>query len=241
VYLFFGVLILATGIAVACVPERNVVTPGALRSLRPTIGLPREVRPVFGAVAGSMVASWALGGLYLGLGPSIVASILHIESHLSAALAVATLTGVGALTGLVIQKTDARKSMIVGALALVIGPLLTVVALEFDSVWGFFASTALAGVGFGAGFQSALRLILAVTPAEGRAGVLSTVYVVSYLAFGVPSIITGVLVPTFGLLPVVAGYAAMVAVVSLAVLALQLVLRRSRTAEQIPDAIDATS
>jgi MFS family permease len=238
VFVFFGALIIVAGIAIAVVPENHTVRPGALRSLRPTIAMPREVRTVFAAVVGCMIASWALGGLYLGLGPTVVASILRTDNHLAAALAVATLTGVGALTGLAIQKADARGSMIVGAAALIVGPLLTVVALEMDSTWGFFASTALAGVGFGAAFQSALRMVLAVTPEGARAGVLSTMYLVSYLAFGLPSIIAGILVPTFGLLTVVAGYAIMVAIISLCALLLQLFLRREKAAEANADAID---
>jgi MFS family permease len=239
VYIAFATLILAAGIAVALLPEQNGRRPGALKSLRPTIGLPREVRRVFGAVAGCMVASWALAGLYLALGPSVVASILHIESHFAAALAVATLTAVGAITGLVIQRADARRSMIVGAIALIAGPVLTIVSLELDSTWGFFASTALAGVGFGAAFQSALRLVLAVVPVDDRAGVLSSVYLVSYIALGLPAVIAGLLVPSLGLLTVAAGYAGLVAVVALGALVLQLVLREDREAEAIPDAIDA--
>jgi predicted MFS family arabinose efflux permease len=239
VFVLFAALILAAGIAVAFLAEPHARRAGALRSLRPTISMPREVRRVFGAVVGCMAASWALAGLYLGLGPSIVASVLHIDSHFAAALGVATLTGFGALTGLAIQRADARTSMLVGAAALVAGPLLTVVALEADSTWGFFASTALAGVGFGAAFQSALRLVLAVVPAAGRAGVLSTVYLVSYLAFGLPSIVAGILVPSVGLLNVAAGYAMVVAAVAAFALVLQLVLQRDKVAELLPDAIDA--
>lgn len=239
VFVLFAALLLAAAVAVGSLSEPNARRPGALQSLRPTVAMPREVRRVFGAVVGCMAASWALAGLYLGLGPSIMASVLHIDSHFSAALGVATLTGSGALTGLVIQRADARKSMLVGAGALVIGPLLTVLALELDSTWGFFASTALAGIGFGAAFQSALRLVLAVVPAAGRAGVLSTVYLVSYLSFGLPSIIAGILVPSFGLLNVVAGYAIVVAAVSLFALILQLTLRGEKEAELVPDVIDA--
>ena len=239
VYLVFGALIVVAAVAVLVVPENHTPRAGALRSLRPTISLPREVRKVFGAVIGCMIAAWALGGLYLGLGPTVVASILHIENHLAAALAVATLTGVGAITGLLIQKSDARRSMLVGAGALIVGPILTVVALELDSTWGFFASTALAGVGFGAAFQSALRMVLAVTPEGARAGVLSTMYLVSYLAFGLPSIIAGVLVPSFGLLAVVAGYAIAVAIISLCALLLQIFLRSEKAAESDADALDA--
>lgn len=239
VYVVFIVLVLAIGVLFLFLPERTTRRPGARASLRPAVLLPRQTRRVFGAVVGCMISSWALAGLYLALGPTIVVSLLHLESHVAGGLAVVALTGAGALTGLAIQRSDALKSMIVGAVALVVGPILTVVALELNSTWGFFASSAIAGIGFGAAFQSALRLLLAVAPAEGRGGLLSTVYLVSYLAFGLPSIAAGLLVPVVGLVNVVVGYAALVALLALVALALQLVLGKNRTVEQQADASES--
>ncbi|WP_307852500.1 MFS transporter [Glaciihabitans sp. dw_435] len=235
VFLVFGILILAAGVLVLFIAEKNERRPGAIRSLSPTVSIPREARRVFSAVVGCMISSWALGGLYLALGPTIVVSVLHLHSHVAGGLAVAALTGAGAITGLAIQKTDALKSMIVGAVALIVGPALTVVALEMGSTWGFFASSLIAGIGFGAAFQSALRLLLAVAPAEGRAGLLSTVYLVSYAAFGLPSIIAGLLVPSLGLITVVLWYAILVAVLAVIALVLQFVLRRTRSVEKAAD------
>ena len=236
VFLVFAALITLAAVLVVFLPERGGRRAGAFASLAPTVSIPRSARRVFGAVVGCMISSWALAGLYLALGPTIVISILHLESHVSGGLAVAALTGTGALTGLVIHRADALQSMIVGAVALVVGPVLTVVALEFDSTWGFFASSVVAGIGFGAAFQSALRLLLAIAPAEGRAGLLSTVYLISYTAFGLPSIAAGLLVPVVGLLNVVLGYAALVALLALIALVLQFVLGRNRAVEEAADA-----
>ena len=58
----------------------------------------------------------------------------------------------------------------------------------------FFAGTAVAGVGSGAGFQGALRTVLPLAGPQERAGVLSLLYVVSYLALGLPAVIAGFLV-----------------------------------------------
>ena len=122
--------------------------------------------------------------------------------------------------------------LIVGAVALIVGPMFTAFALETGSVWGFYASSVIAGIGFGAAFQGGLRLVLAVAPPEGRAGLISSVYLVCYLAFGLPSIVAG-------LLDVVLGYAAFVALMAATALILQLALPRQRVVEEFADALDS--
>ena len=59
---------------------------------------------------------------------------------------------------------------------------------------GFFAGTAIAGVGFGGGFQGGIRLVVPLAGERERAGVLSLLYIVSYLGLGVPAVVGGVLV-----------------------------------------------
>jgi hypothetical protein len=66
--------------------------------------------------------------------------------------------------------------------------------LSITSAALFFVATALAGVGFGAGFQGAVRLVVAVAAPRESAGVLSVIFVVSYVAMGLPAVIAGGLV-----------------------------------------------
>jgi heme A synthase len=49
----------------------------------------------------------------------------------------------------------------------------------------------IAGSGFGAAFQGAIRSVLPLAEADERAGVLSVVYVIAYVAMGVPAILGG--------------------------------------------------
>src|SRR6202035_4541998 len=62
--------------AVLAVPEPAARHPGALRSLRPRLGVPRPCLGAFVAGLPGMVALWALGGFYLSLGPSLAGSIV---------------------------------------------------------------------------------------------------------------------------------------------------------------------
>lgn len=222
VYLLFGALLVLLVLALFVVPEQVQRRPGALRSLRPTISVPRSSRRLFRGVAGSLVASWALGGMFLSLVPSALGTVFGITNHFAAGALIAVVTGVGALTGLAIQRMDTRRAVLLGLVALVLGPIVTVSFVFAHSLPGMVVGSAVAGVGFGAGFQAPLRMLLATAAPTHRAGLLSTIYVVSYLAFGVPSVIGGLLEPSVGLVPVIAGYGGFIVLAAVVALVLQL-------------------
>ncbi|TPG06040.1 MFS transporter [Curtobacterium flaccumfaciens] len=222
VYLLFGALLVLLVLALSVVPEQVERRPGALRSLRPTISVPRSSRRLFRGVAGSLVASWALGGMFLSLVPSALGAVFGITNHFAAGALIAVVTGVGALTGLAIQRMDTRRAVLLGLVALVLGPIITVSFVFAHSLPGMVVGSAVAGVGFGAGFQAPLRMLLATAAPTHRAGLLSTIYVVSYLAFGVPSVIGGLLEPSIGFVPVIAGYGGFIVLAAVVALVLQL-------------------
>ncbi|PZF25565.1 MFS transporter [Curtobacterium sp. MCLR17_045] len=222
VYLLFGALLVLLVLALFVVPEQVQRRPGALRSLRPTISVPRSSRRLFRGVAGSLVASWALGGMFLSLVPSALGTVFGITNHFAAGALIAVVTGVGALTGLAIQRMDTRRAVLLGLVALVLGPIVTVSFVFAHSLPGMVVGSAIAGVGFGAGFQAPLRMLLATAAPTHRAGLLSTIYVVSYLAFGVPSVIGGLLEPSVGFVPVIAGYGGFIVLAAVVALVLQL-------------------
>ncbi|WP_412872131.1 MFS transporter [Curtobacterium flaccumfaciens] len=222
VYLLFGALLVLLVLALFVVPEQAQRRPGAVRSLRPTISVPRSSRRLFRGVAGSLVASWALGGMFLSLVPSALGAVFGITNHFAAGALIAVVTGVGALTGLAIQRMDTRRAVLLGLVALVLGPIVTVSFVFAHSLPGMVVGSAIAGVGFGAGFQAPLRMLLATAAPTHRAGLLSTIYVVSYLAFGVPSVIGGLLEPSVGLVPVIAGYGGFIVLAAVVALVLQL-------------------
>lgn len=234
VYFAYGALLILGVIALVAVPERVERRPGALRSLAPTISVPRASRTLFRDVAGALVSSWALGGLYLSLVPSVLGAVFHVADHFAAGALIALFSAVGAATGLAIARWNARTGMVIGLVALVIGPVVTVVFTVADTLPGFVIGTAIAGVGFGAGFQAALRLLVAEVAPTDRAGLLSSMYTLSYVAFGLPAVVAGMLEPAVGLLPVIVGYGAFV--VLAAVIALVLLFASRSSAAKEPTA-----
>jgi MFS family permease len=221
VYLLFGALLVLMLIALFIVPEQVTRRPGALRSLRPTVSVP---------------------GLFLSLVPSALGAVFGIDNHFAAGALIAVVTGVGAVTGIAIQRLDARIGVLIGLVALILGPVVTIGFVFAHSLPGLVVGSAIAGVGFGAGFQAPLRMLLATAAPTHRAGLLSTIYIVSYLAFGVPAVIGGLLEPTVGLVPVLAGYGAFIVVAAGVALVLQLTSKEFVAVEEAAaEAVERTA
>jgi hypothetical protein len=179
-----------------------------------------------------MAATWALGGLYLSLGPSLAVSMLHTSSHVTGALVIVALTATGATASIAFQRQRSERMMTAGAVMLTAGVAITLVALNTGGSAAFFAGSVLAGAGFGPGFLGAFRTVVARAPATERATVIAAVYLLAYLAFSLPAMAAGVAVTTSGLLPATNVYGA--AVMALALATLALTTMRRRAAVQVP-------
>ncbi|MDR6868931.1 MFS family permease [Microbacterium resistens] len=239
VYFVFAGAVLVCTVLWLFVEERGPKRPGALRSLVPSLSIPERTRPVFMAVVGSLCAAWALAGLYVGSAGQITGGILGIPGPLSAGFAILALQIPGTLTGVLTARAHARPVILSGLGALILGAALTAWALAAGSVWGFFVSTVIAGAGFGAGFQGGLRLILAQTDALSTSGVLSAVYATSYLAFGIPSVIAGFLIPQLGLSVTTYWYLGLVAAVAAVAFVFQLRTIPATQAEEAAEVQEA--
>ena len=186
-------------VAVWLLPETSPRSEGLLRSLRPRVGVPLAGRPAFLRSTPALIAGWATGGLYLSLGAPIVATQLGGSDHVEQGLVVTVLTGVGAVACYVARRHSSRRITIFGTSALAVGTALTLAALAAGSLWAFIAAAVVAGAGFGTAFLGIMR---SITPAVGpheRGELFAAVFVVSYLAFGIPAVIAGIAAPHAGL------------------------------------------
>jgi hypothetical protein len=108
--------------------------------------------------------------------------------------------------------------MFIGIAALTAGVMVTLVSVHAGSTVEFFAGTAIAGIGFGAGFQGGVRMVGLLAAAHQRAGVLFLLYIVSYLGLSVPVVLAGVAVAHGGGL-IATTYVYGLAIIGLALLA----------------------
>jgi MFS family permease len=226
-----GVLALQAA-AIAMMRETVSRAPGALASLRPEITLPRALRaPVLTAVP-VLFAVWALAGLYGALGPALVHALTGSGNVVLGALSLFVLAASAVVATIALRRAAARTVMLFGILALVTGVAVTVAAVSLGSAAVFFTGSAIAGAGFGSGFQGSIRTVVPLAAAHQRAGLVSLLYVVSYLGLGVPAVLAGFgVVHGGGLIDTARYYGA--AVIALAALALAGLLktRPGRAAE----------
>ena len=218
--LVFVVLLVAMLVLAATVwflPESVTPRPGALASLRPRFAVPRQARRAFVAALPVLVATWSMGALYLSLGPSLAVGVLGLTSHLVGALVVAVFTGSGAVAAVLARNVAPPRMTTVGAGVLAVGTSLTVTGLDLPSVPLFLVGTALAGTGFGTGFLGAFRTLASLAGPGERAELLASVYLVNYLAFSVPAVVAGLLVPVLGLQRTASAYGVVVVVLALVV------------------------
>ncbi|GAB2865245.1 MFS transporter [Actinocorallia aurea] len=226
-YILLGVYVLQA-VGVIFLAETATRTPGALRSLRVSWTVPVQARGPLLRTAPVVLAVWALAGFYGSLGPVLVRRVVDGEGALLGGLSLFTLTACGALTVLVLRSTEPRTTTQIGTMALIAGVALTLLATAVGSARLFFVGTAVAGVGFGAGFQGGVRTTVPLAEPHQRAGLLSVMYLISYLGFGLPTVAAGVIV-VYGGGVVRAAYVYGIAVMLLALLALISTFGISRT------------
>ena len=134
--LVFWVLVaalVASVAAVALTPEPAPAHGRWREALRPHVSVPRPIRPTFAAVAPCMIATWALGGLYLSLGPSLTRLLTGSSSYVVGALVVVALVGTGAATGALTQSIAPERRMVGGTLLVVAGVVVTGLAIALRS------------------------------------------------------------------------------------------------------------
>jgi MFS family permease len=225
-------------VAVLGMPEPGSAQPGVVRSLRPHVIVPRGARRGFVTALLALVAVWALAGLYLSLGPSLASQLLHSENLLWGGVLIFLLTGLAAAASTALAKRDPSAVMLGGCVTLIAGALMTFASIETGTPAVLFAGTTVAGLGLGSAFTGAYRATVALAAADERAGLITAIYIISYLATAVPAVIGGIATSHFGLHKAALVYSAAVAVLAAAASSLlirQMARGGARSASRHPD------
>jgi MFS family permease len=219
IYLVLAAIFVAQAIGVTAMRESATPRPGALAALKPHFRLPPAVRAPMLLAVPALVAAWALIGFYGSLGPSLVRRLVGSTSPALGGLVYFVLAGSGALAVLLTRERSPRFQTLFATTAMLAGLAAVLPAITHASVALLFAGTAVAGAGFGCAFQGAVRSVVAQTGPHERAGVLSIVFVVAYLAMGIPAVLAGLRVVHGGGL-VATAHEFVVAAMALAAIAL---------------------
>jgi len=233
-HLVFALLLAGMGFAgvvVARMPETSARRPGGIASLIPRLSVPARLRPDVYALVPILVASWALGGLYLSLGPSVAARLFGLSNHLIGGLVVTLLCGTGALTAFVLRNWPTNKVLGISAILLSAGTALTLAGVEAHTVALAGAGTVVAGVGFGASALASFGILSRLAAPGERSELFAVAYVIAYLAFSLPAVAAGFATTSVGLHATMVVYSLSVVALGLTALAAQR-MRSARLKEQ---------
>lgn len=228
--LSFIVHIVLTVIAVAAVlaaPETSART-GRISVQR--LSVPPQTRAVFVLASTAAFAGFAVTGLFAAVAPSFVSGLLGID-NLAVAGATASVVFAGSAGAqLFAGRIPPARAVALGCAILVAAMLMLAVSLHAASLPGLIVSAVIAGAGQGMSFARGLAAVSERTPAERRAEVSSTYFVVAYVAISIPVIGVGLAAQTWGLKT--AGEAFSIAVAALSAVCLVAVLLQERRQSQ---------
>ncbi|MFL6602662.1 MAG: MFS transporter [Steroidobacteraceae bacterium] len=198
VYAIFAMIFILQAIGLAYMPDSIAPRGKVLASLKPQLSLPRATREPLLLALPALVAVWALAGFYGSLGPMLVRGMLGSSSPLLGGLSLFVLAACGGVAVLLLQHREPKDMMMLGVASLFAGVAIAVASVPYNAIGLFFLGTAVAGVGFGAGFQGAVRTVVSLAAPHERAGVLSIVFVICYIAMGVPAVVAGWMIAQHG-------------------------------------------
>jgi MFS family permease len=205
------VLALLAGAAVLVVPEtsQRAGTIGVQR-----LSVPTEVRAVFVVASLAAFAGFAVTGLFAAVAPSFVSNVIGIDNHAVAGLIAGSIFFASAAAQIAARKLNPPRAVAIGCAILVAGMLILAAALQLSSLIGLIAAAVVAGIGQGISFSRGLAAIAERTPAERRAEVSSTYFVVAYVAISLPVVGEGLAAQHWGLQTAGVTFAVAVAVLS---------------------------
>ncbi|MCX5380531.1 MFS transporter [Streptomyces sp. NBC_00091] len=170
---------------------------GTVRPQRP--GLPAPVRPVFGPAAIASFVGFALFGVFTSVSPAFLAQSLGVHNRAVSGLVVALAFFASTAGQLAVGRVGAGRSLPLGCVGLLAGLGLLAGALYWDLLVLVVLSALVGGAGQGLAFRGALSAVAQASPADRRAAVISTLFVVAYAGISVPVIGVGVLADPIGL------------------------------------------
>jgi MFS family permease len=184
--------------------------------------VPKAARSGFAAAIPVHIAAWMLAGLFMGLVPTIIRSLLDLHSGLLDGATAFVEPATAAIAGLFLGRLTPRRTTVIGTVGVLAGTAVIVAGVAAGVLPLLWVGGIIGGIGFGASFSGAIRATTPLAEPHQSAGLFAAIYLVAYLSFGVPAIIAGLLVSSIGLLNTVLCYGVVIIIAAGAGLAAQL-------------------
>ncbi|WGM20261.1 MFS transporter [Paenarthrobacter sp. OM7] len=235
IFAILAVVMIIAVVYVSLTAETAITRPGALRSLAPRLGLPASIRREFGAGLPVHIAGWMFPALFLGLSPALLRLQFGLEGGLIAGFTAFLGPFSAAVASFYFARHPARHSTLAGASLILAGIVVVLIGLSAPWLPAIWIGAVLGGIGFGGSFGGQLRLIAPLIEPQQQAGVFASIYTAAYLAFSVPVVIAGLLVPVWGLVPTLQAYAVTLLAFAALGAVIQFIRLQQSTAEGAPE------
>jgi MFS family permease len=194
-FLAYLLILVIVAVAIARAPEtrQRPIHHLSQSRIRPRVGVPRDRLRAFTAPALTGFVTFALGGLYFALIPTILIHDLQEKNVAVGGLVVFELGAVAAVCIHLGRGLAPTTAMTGGLLCLLPAVALVVVAQAARSLALLLLATALAGVTLALGYRGGLQLVNEMAPDERRAEVVSSYFIACFTGNSVPVIGLGVL------------------------------------------------
>jgi MFS family permease len=194
-YVVYLVLLAAAVPALWAAPETVTHRPHGASgpTLRPRLGLPRQVRLEFLPPAVTAFVTFALIGFYAALVPGLLRDSLKLPSPAISGGIICGLFLVATIVAMVSRGVAARTAMLCGLALLLPSVALLVGAQVANSLPLLLAATCCAGIAGALGYRGSLQVVNEIAPADRRGEVVSSYLIAVYLGNSVPIIGVGVL------------------------------------------------
>jgi MFS family permease len=236
-YWIFLIVLLASTAAV-WISDETLRQRQPLRnaSLRPRLGIPREIRSRFVSPAVGAFATFSLLGFYSALLPTVLQHAIHNANLAVAGAIVGGLFLVGVATLLATPELEPRPGMLWGLVLLIPSVVLLVASEASHSLALLLAGTAIAGVACALGYRCGLQLVNELSPDDQRSEVVSSYLIVCYAAVSLPVVGVGMVSEIAGSMIADTILACIVATLAIAALAFELRVSRRHTSDRLANA-----
>ena len=202
------------GLCLSIVPE--TVSPRRRPDVRfAGLAIPERGRGEFIAAGVAGFAAFSLLGLFAGLAPTFVGSVLREGNHAIQGAVVFGLLAVGTVTQVVLTRFGSRRVVTAGLGLFLAALALIVAALAEAGMALFLAGTVVGGVAVGAVFLGSLATANRLAPPGRRGQIVSTFFVLCYAGLIIPVVGVGVATLFIGDFPAVLAFSVLLAALSL--------------------------
>ena len=164
-----------------------------------SLAVPRAIARVFATATAAVTAGYVLGALMLSLGGQIARDLIGSGNALVNGAVLALFAAATGATAVFARRLPGARAVQWGGLVAAAALALLLLAAAERALLPFLLASTLSGAGYSLLFLGGLTLVNAHAPPAHRAGTLSTIYLVGYLAMGATALSLGVVATHWGL------------------------------------------